>query len=171
MAAVPEMQAAGNQKQCFDMLVVRLMHIANMPSVPEILKQQKSNATRNVVNNPEPQNSTPQKLVINTPDDLAAALQQSKEILLYSYYTGNIEISELSDGHIKYFDRRGDADFAHKLATWLENKTGHAWQLQRETESAHKQTVTEQKKEELESYPLVASAMDLFADAEIVGVK
>ena len=39
VAAVPELQASANQKQCFDMLVVRLMHIADLPSIPEILKQ------------------------------------------------------------------------------------------------------------------------------------
>lgn len=170
VAAVPEMQASANQKQCFDMLIVRLMHIAEMPSVPEILERQKSTAPQAAPKKtPEP--TVAQKLSITSANDLANALQSSKEILLYSYYTSNIEVTEISDGVIKYFDRRGDADFAHKLATWLENKTGHAWQLQRETESAHKQTVTEQKKEELESDPLVASAMDLFADAEIVGVK
>ena len=170
VAAVPEMQASANQKQCFDMLIVRLMHIAEMPSVPEILEKQKSTAPQAATQKtPEP--NVAQKLSITSANDLANALQSSKEILLYSYYTSNIEVTEISDGVIKYFDRRGDADFAHKLATWLENKTGHAWQLQRETESAHKQTVTEQKKEELESDPLVASAMDLFADAEIVGVK
>lgn len=170
VAAVPEMQASANQKQCFDMLIVRLMHIAEMPSVPEILERQKSTAPQAAPQKtPEP--AVAQKLSITSATDLANALQSSKEILLYSYYTSNLEVTEISDGVIKYFDRRGDADFAHKLAKWLENKTGHAWQLQRETESAHKQTVTEQKKEELESDPLVASAMDLFADAEIVGVK
>ena len=35
VAAVPELQASGNQKQCFDMLIVRLMHIADMPPIPE----------------------------------------------------------------------------------------------------------------------------------------
>ena len=170
VAAVPEMQASANQKQCFDMLIVRLMHIAEMPSVPEILEKQKS-TTPQAAPQKTPEPTVAQKLSITSANDLANALQSSKEILLYSYYTSNLEVTEISDGVIKYFDRRGDADFAHKLATWLENKTGHAWQLQRETESAHKQTVTEQKKEELESDPLVASAMDLFADAEIVGVK
>ena len=170
VAAVPEMQASANQKQCFDMLIVRLMHIAEMPSVPEILEKQKS-TTPQATPQKTPEPTVAQKLSITSANDLANALQSSKEILLYSYYTSNLEVTEISDGVIKYFDRRGDADFAHKLATWLENKTGHAWQLQRETESAHKQTVTEQKKEELESDPLVASAMDLFADAEIVGVK
>ena len=38
-------------------------------------------------------------------------------------------------------------------------------------QSANTQTVSEQKHEELISDPLVASAMNLFEDAEIVGVK
>ena len=173
VAAVPEMQASGNQKQCFDMLIIRLMHIAEMPSIPEILEQQKSNSNTNTVAQPSATNNTgnTQKIAIENANDLANALQSSKEILLYSYYTSNIEITEISNGIIKYFDRRGDADFAHKLANWLENKTGHAWQLQRQTESSNTHTITEQKKEELQSDPLVASAMDLFADAEIVGIK
>lgn len=173
VAAVPEMQASGNQKQCFDMLIIRLMHIAEMPSIPEILEQQKSNSNTNTVAQPSATNNTgnAQKIAIENANDLANALQSSKEILLYSYYTSNIEITEISNGIIKYFDRRGDADFAHKLANWLENKTGHAWQLQRQTESSNTHTITEQKKEELQSDPLVASAMDLFADAEIVGIK
>ena len=175
VAAVPEMQASGNQKQCFDMLVIRLMHIADMPSVADILKQQQSNTPQSA---PAPvaapaaatQQNT-QMLEINNANDLANALQHSKEILLYSYYTSNLEVVEISNNTIKYYDRRGDADFAHKLSVWLENKTGHAWTLERMTESPHAHTITEQKKEELESDPLVASAMDLFADAEIVGVK
>lgn len=175
VAAVPEMQASGNQKQCFDMLVIRLMHIADMPSVADILKQQQSNTPQSA---PAPvaapaaatQQNT-QMLEINNANDLANALQHSKEILLYSYYTSNLEVVEISNNTIKYYDRRGDADFAHKLSLWLENKTGHAWTLERMTESPHAHTITEQKKEELESDPLVASAMDLFADAEIVGVK
>ena len=173
VAAVPEMQASGNQKQCFDMLIIRLMHIAEMPSIPEILEQQKSNSNTNTVAQPSATNNTgnTQKIAIENANDLANALLSSKEILLYSYYTSNIEITEISNGIIKYFDRRGDADFAHKLANWLENKTGHAWQLQRQTESSNTHTITEQKKEELQSDPLVASAMDLFADAEIVGIK
>ena len=167
VASVPEIQSAGNQKQCFDMLIVRLMHISDMPSVPELLKR-----------NPETLKPTPVQPVaknttinINNAEDLANALKSSKEILLYSYYTSNIEIAEITSGHIKYFDRKGDADFAQKLSAWLNDKTGNPWTLERVTESQHTHTLTEQKQEELESDPLVASAMDLFADAEIVGVK
>ena len=173
VAAVPEMQAAGNQKQCFDMLVVRLMHIADMPSIPEILKKQES-----IKQSAEPKTSKPlpdapvaDKPKISSASELATALQSSKEILLYSYYSSNIEIVEFSDGKIKYFDRKGDLDFTQKLSTWLSEKTGHPWILERQMESTHTQTVTEQKQEELEADPMVASAMSLFEDAEIVGVS
>ena len=171
VAAVSEMQASGNQKQCFDMLIVRLMHIADMPSVTDILENQRSAQPQ--TKNPEPKEQTVQKskLSVETANDLATALQSSKEILLYSYYTSNIEVIEISNNTIKYFDRRGDADFAHKMATWLNEKTGQIWTLERIQESQNTHTITEQKKEELESDPMVASAMDLFADAEIVGVK
>lgn len=176
VAAVPEMQASGNQKQCFDMLVVRLMHIADMPSVTEILKKQQTV-------NPDTAKPAPikkeqviaeksqSKIKIENANDLATALQDSKEILLYSYYTSNIEIISISNNVIQYFDRRGDADFAHKLVTWLNEKTGQTWTLERVEASQNTHTITEQKKEELEADPMVASAMDLFSDAEIVGVK
>ena len=179
VAAVPEMQAAGNQKQCFDMLIIRMMHIADMPSVPEILKQQESEKRVRDVKNiladrmaqPTQPSATSEKLTISDSAQLAQALQSAKEILLYSYYSSNIEIAEFSDGKIKFFDRKGDADFTHKLSSWLFDKTGRQWALERVMESVHTHTMSEQKQEELVADPLVASAMDLFADAEIVGVK
>lgn len=186
VAAVPEMQASGNQKQCFDMLVIRCMHIADMPSVPELLKQQdtarhaqsvKDILARRMAEPATPSapapDAAPQRasISITTAAELGDALQSAREILLYSYYSANIEVSEISDGKIKYFDRRGDADFAQKLAAWLNDKTGHAWTLERVMESVHAQTITEQKQTELEHDPLVASAMSLFENAEIVGVS
>ena len=165
VASVPEMAATGNPKQCFDMLIVRLMHIAEMPSVAEILKKQPTMAPAAT---PKPIPTAQKTIVIKSAAELASELQSAKEILLYSYYTNNIEVSEFSDGTIKYFDRGSDQDFAHKLGTWLKDKTGHAWTLVREEKSDHIQTVSEQKREELESDPLIADAMSLFEGAEIV---
>lgn len=182
VAALPEMQATGNQKQCFDMLIVRMMHIADMPSVSEIIKQQESAKRAQDVKNiladrmSKPQEKTPvtssrQFRTITSANDLGTALQETKEILLYSYFSSNIEIAEFEDGKIKYFDRKGDGDFVHKLSTWLTDKTGKHWSLERATETLHTHTISEQKQEELEADPLVASAMSLFENAEIVGVK
>ena len=182
VAAVPEMQASGNQKQCFDMLIIRMMHIADMPTVSELMKQNdtqarpNTDAVRDALNNrnsvPEkPESPTPQRPQITTAVELAQLLQESKEILLYSYYSSNIEVAEITDGKIKYFDRKGDADFAPRLASWLMDKTGKQWQMERAVESVHTHTITEQKQEELAADPMIASAMSLFENAEIVGVK
>ncbi len=171
VASVPEMQAASNQKQCFDMLVVRCVHMAEIPSVSEILKKQQSVASAPLAQTKQPQPEKSKYIKITTSDELANALQSSKEILLYSYYSSNIEISEFSDGVIKYFDRTNDANFAHKLVVFLQDKTGQTWNLERIEQSPHVQTASEQKQQELESDPLISSAMNLFADAQIVGVK
>ncbi|MCM1294801.1 MAG: DNA polymerase III subunit gamma/tau [Muribaculaceae bacterium] len=185
VAAVPEMQATGNHKQCFDMLVVRLMHIADMPSVTDIIKQQEkkqaliasataATGAQNVAATApaETKSVAPesQYRVITSAAELATALQETKEILLYSYYSTNIEIQSICDGELKFFDRKGDADFQHKLAAWLMDKTGHQWRMERLAQSANAQTFSEQKQSELESDPMIADAMNLFEGAEIIGV-
>ena len=98
VAAVPEMQAATNQKQCFDMLIVRLMHIADMPPIAEMIKQEKTSAPVAPV-----QKAEPKKLEIKTATDLANALSNAREMLMYSYFTKNIEVSEIVNNKIAYF--------------------------------------------------------------------
>ncbi len=168
VASVSELQASGNQKQCFDMLIVRLMHIADMPSIPELLKQDQP-APAKAEAKPAPEKSKAAK--ISTSDELATALQKDRELLLYSYYTTNLEITEFENGKIKYFDRKGDKDFSNKLALWLKEKTGKNWNLELIQEAPHQQTLSEHTKSEIESDPMVASAMDLFEGAEIVNIS
>lgn len=174
VASIPEMQAAGNQKQCFDMLIVRCMHIAEIPPIADLMKQAQNNNGQRPV--PVAAASAPEQpkkttLQITSAAELGNALQNAREILLYSYYSSNIEICDFADGHIKYFDRGGDADFAQRLAAWLMTKTAKEWYLERLDQSQNAHTITEQKQEELIADPMVASAMNLFADAQIVGVS
>ena len=170
VAAVPELQASNNQKQCFDMLIVRLMHIADLPSIPELLKQNSEN-TAPVKPVEKPVVEKNKFMEINTSDELASALQAARELLLYSYYTTNLEITEFVSGKIVYFDRKGEKDFSQKLTLWLHDKTGKNWTLETITEDPHKQTLSEHTKAEIEADPMVASAMDLFEGAEIVNIS
>jgi len=169
ITTVPELQASSNQKQCFDMLIIRLMHIADMPPVSELLKQNE----KVVENKPEtkPEKPTSSFMNIKTSADLANALQNARELLLYSYYSTNLEISKFETGKIVYFDRKGDKDFSQKLSIWLRDKTGKNWILEKIEESTNEQTISEHKKSEIESDPMVASAMDLFEDAQIVNIS
>lgn len=168
VAGVSEMQVATNQKQCFDMLIIRMIHIADIPSVSDILKQNVTPQPHTFV--PE-QKSETKYITINNQNDLSNALQETKDILLYSYFVDNIEVYTISNDEISYFDRKGENDFAQKLSSWLEKHTGKSWKLNRRTTSCNTQTATEQQHQELVQDPLVASAMDLFSDAEIIDVS
>ena len=166
VASVPEMTAATNQKQCFDMLVIRLMHIADMPSLPDLLNQ-----TEKAKPAEQKPVSKPETIVIKTASDLADALQSAREMMMYAYFTKNIEISEIMGHCISYFDRGDDSDFQKKLCIWLNTKTGANWELNKIEESHMNQTVNEKTKSDAESDPMVADAMSLFDGAEIVGVS
>ena len=167
VASVSEMASAINQKQCFDMLVIRLMHVADMPSLPEILTQ--SDKPKPVVSENDSV-TKPETTSIKTASDLADALQSAREMMLYAYFTKNIEVSEILDHRISYFDRGNDADFQKKLAIWLNNKTGSNWELNKIEESHMDKTVRESVRTDAESDPMVADAMSLFENAEIISV-
>jgi len=169
VAAVSEMQMSGNQKQCFDMLVVRMMHIADMPSVQEILK---NNQTNNVAQPQKPVEPVKKPVnTITTAQELGQAMQADKQILLYTYFSENIEICEIADGKINYFDRGESKDFASKLSVWLEKYTGHPWTLVRSEKSCNMPTAIEHQKQELTADPMMAEALGLFEGAEIVEVS
>ncbi|MFA7188011.1 MAG: DNA polymerase III subunit gamma/tau [Alphaproteobacteria bacterium] len=171
VASVPEMQAAGNPKQCFDMLIIRLMHIADMPSISEIVKKEAS-TIKPAAPASKPVEKTNKQ--ISTVAELSKALSDSKEVLLMTHWNNNIEVAEFADGNIKFFDRKEDNDFQKKLRAFLLEKTGKEWVLEKiepiqKTENL--QTPTEAMRAELESDPEIANALDLFAGAEIVSVK
>jgi DNA polymerase III gamma/tau subunit len=171
VAAVPELQASVNQKQCFDMLIIRLMHIADMPPINELLKQNITNVVDEKKKTEPVVVEKPKYLDIKTANDLMDALQNSRELLLYSYFSSNLEIIEFGVNTIKYFDRQNDKSFTQKLALWLHEKTGKNWTLEIVNDDPHKQTISEITKSEIATDPMVASAMDLFQDAEIVNIS
>ncbi len=169
VAGVSELQASSNQKQCFDMLIVRLIHIADMPSVSELLKQDSNTSNVNATKEEKKTVVQESKYVdIKTPQDLITALQKSRELLLCSYVGSNLEIISFEDNKIKYFDRQQDKTFPQKLSLWLKDNTGKNWTLEKVEQPTNQQTISEHNKSEIESDPMVASAMDLFQDAEIV---
>ncbi len=171
VAAVSEMQMSGNQKQCFDMLVVRMMHIADMPSVPEILKNNQNTVASKPEAKPVEAPTAKPANKINTASELGHAMQADKQILLYTYFSENVEVCEISDGKLNYFDRGNDREFANKLSAWLEKYTGHSWVLARSETSCNMPTAHEHQQQELAADPMMASAMGLFEGAEIVEVS
>ena len=171
VASVPELQASSNQKQCFDMLIVRLMHIADMPPIPELLKQESMVIPEKKIETTHVANEKSKYIDIKNANELVSALQSARELLLYSYVSSNLEILEFTNNKIKYFDRQNDKNFSQKLALWLRDNTGKDWTLETTSEDPKKETISEHNKAEIVADPMVADAMNLFEGAEIVGVS
>lgn len=171
VASIPELQASGNQKQCFDMLIVRLMHIADLPPVSELLKQD----SKQIEKKAEPEKTIEKEqskyIDIKNPKELVEALQKSRELLLYSYVSSNLEITEFGDNKIKYFDKQNDKNFSQKLTLWLLDNTGKNWTLEKTTEDPCQETISEHNKSEIVADPMVADALNLFEGAEITSVS
>lgn len=171
ISGIQEMQISNNQKQCFDMLMIRLIYISKLPPVSEIVKSIDSNESVMIQKkNTEKKLEKDDKKIITSATEFAERLHDSKDILLYSYYTKNIEISSFSDGKIEFFDRKGDSDFVSKLSKWLFDNTGKTWVIEHKDISENKETVVEKIKNDLSSDPLVAKAMSLFPGVEVVEV-
>ena len=171
VASVPELQASSNQKQCFDMLIVRLMHIADMPPIPELLKQESMVIPEKKIETTHVANEKSKYIDIKNANELVSALQSARELLLYSYVSSNLEILEFTNNKIKYFDRQNDKNFSQKLTLWLRDNTGKDWTLETTSEDPKKETISEHNKAEIVADPMVADAMNLFEGAEIVGVS
>ena len=140
-----------------------------MPPISEILKQNTESPKR-----PEPVAAAPEKpktVEIKSATDLADALAAAREMIMYTYFTKNIEVTGIAEHKISYFDRGNDAEFQKKLVIWLNTKTGTNWELEKMEESHQNKTVREQIKNDAESDPMVADAMSLFEGAEIVGIS
>ena len=153
------------------MLVVRMMHIADMPSVQDILKNNPT-AKPDVA---QPQKASEQPVQntnkITTAEELLKAMQADREILLSTYFSENVEVCEITDGKLNYFDRKADKDFAVKLSAWLEKHTGKPWTLVHSENSCNMPTANEHQKQELANDPMLAEAMGLFQGAEIVDIS
>ena len=186
VAAVPEMSAAGNQKQCFDMLVMRLMNAMDSTTAPapsgqasnqkvesgKLKVENENKADTKIENNSTNTSNFKPQTSINTLSDLKSALSAAKEIILLTELNNHVEILEWAPGHIKFFNRKPASDFAAKLSNWLRARTGQTWELEQTEHPEHAPTAGPDAHEfethSIVNDPMIANAMNLFSGATIV---
>ncbi|MDR3208774.1 MAG: DNA polymerase III subunit gamma/tau [Rickettsiales bacterium] len=168
VSANGEMKAAGNPKQNFDMMIIRMINISELPPVSQILEtRDKRQETSNIASEPRATNHEPR---FSSATDLSAAMSAEKELTLLAEWNGNCEIIDFSDGKIKMHYRGEDGTFAMNLSAYLQKKTGRQWEIELAA-TENKMTVGETRNEEIRGDPLVADALNLFADATVMSVK
>lgn len=172
VAAANELRNAGNPKQNFDMLVVRMINISELPPVSAILAEEGIRTRTSVpVAAPSP-NLNPSPNPSPNPcsaAEVAAALSANREVLLMSEWN-NAEVLDFAPNKIKLHYNGSDAAFVAKLVAFLKNKTGADWTVELAA-TENRPTVAEAATAAQRSDPLVADALGLFADAQVVSIK
>ncbi|MDR1027314.1 MAG: DNA polymerase III subunit gamma/tau [Rickettsiales bacterium] len=194
VAAANELRNAGNPKQNFDMLVVRMINISELPPVSQILENKTSvqalssrGEQRAGGTDPGPSETAGPRSIpasggaapastasnswvgYNTAAEVAAALSADREVLLMAEWN-NSEIIDFAPGKIKLHYNGGNASFVATLTDFLKKKTGADWKIEL-AETEHKPTVSEEAVAAQRSDPLVADALGLFSDAQVVSIK
>jgi hypothetical protein len=168
VAAGAELKAAGNPKQNFDMLLIRMINISDLPPVSQILdtrdkRQEASGAAA------EPRTTNHEPRIVSA-NDLSAALSADKELTLLAEWSGGCEIIDFADGKIKIHYSGTAAGFVAGLSAYLRKKTGVQWDIDL-AESENKMTVGETRNAEIRGDPLVADALNRFGDATVMSVS
>jgi DNA polymerase-3 subunit gamma/tau len=163
VAGAAEMKAAGNPKQSFDMLAVRMINISELPPLSQILSDP---PTARAAPADAPAKGTN---AIASAAELSNALSADKEIVMLAEWNNNSEVLDFSDGAIKLHYKGGDGNFIGNMVAYLRKKTGRQWEITT-AESENKPTVAASQREEMESDPLVADALNLFGGASVMSI-
>jgi DNA polymerase-3 subunit gamma/tau len=169
IAATFEIKNAGNPKQNFDMLVIRMINISDLPPISQIVSEIQSSKPIVLDScNCKEKKADKEKEILSV-TDLAHALSNDKELLLLHEWN-NSEIISFSDGNIKIHYNGNDSTFVGHLSCYLKNKTSKNWEIETVV-SENKATVSEVQKQEIRNDPMVADALSLFGDATVVSIK
>jgi len=159
-----EIKAAGNPKQCFDMLVIRMINIADLPPLSAIIESRQAEAPRT-----QASGAAAATEAIDSAAALAQNLAADKELVLLNEWN-NTEVLEFRDGAVKMHYHGTIGGFASNLAAYLAKKTGRAWNIET-AKSENKPSVAGVAADKMKSDPLVADALNLFDGASVVSVK
>lgn len=172
VSGVSELQTSTNVKQSFDMLIIRMMHLSDVPPIATLLENNKLSTptqpvTTKIVSGQKTVAAIIKKPTISNIQQLLTELQNAREQLLAATVKTDIEIIHFESGKISYFARRHDATFANKLKQFLDDKTDVKWTLDEQLTSSETHTLDENERAAAADDPMVSNALDMFAGAEI----
>lgn len=119
-SSLNEIKNANNQKQAFDMLIVRIVNVSNLESVDELYN--------NIKKDDKPKFNN--VFIIKNESDLINKMQLEKEMLLLAYYNNHIQVKHFEENKIVFSDNGNDKTFISKLNNFLFKYTKKQWILE-----------------------------------------
>jgi DNA polymerase-3 subunit gamma/tau len=198
LKGVGELRAAPSPLSALEMLLVRIAYAATLPTPAEVIRTGGDAApaapARSAVPAAAPSAApvamaevpakAPLELVSDRPApiesfaDAVALFEKNREILVYSQLRTDVRLVSFASGRIEIRIIGNLArDFGAKVADCLTGWTGQKWQVvisQEEGEaSLHEQEMArkQQQEKEVSAHPLVASVLEQFPGAKLMGVQ
>ena len=190
LKGVSELRAAPSPLAALEMLMVRIAYAAALPTPAEVIRSggdAPAPAAKPVASAPAAPAVAPKaslELVSDKPAavesfaDAASLFEKNREILLYTQLQSDVRLVSFVPGRIELnLIKPLPRDFTAKIADSLTRWTGQKWQVIVSQEggeaSLHEQEIARKEKleKEVSAHPLVASVMEQFPGAKLVGVQ
>jgi DNA polymerase-3 subunit gamma/tau len=181
-----EVQYAFNPQLALEMLIIRLLYVADQPMPADVLKQLKDGSFVSMgggaalANNTPPPSATRNELSEQPASFLEAVtlFGQKRDVLLQKQIMDNVHLVKFEQGHIALRLKTGApqsliAQMSDKLAQW----TGQRWVMSLEREGGEptlSETALIQKTataNEVQAHPLVSEILQTFTGAKIVDIR
>jgi len=179
MKGLSEVRYAPQAMAALEMLLVRIAYAAQLPTPAEVIRSSPDTTKPSVKPNLELVAAAPQaKAEAKNFAEAVQLFSTNREALLYSRLKQEARLVSFAPGKIEiHMTSKQPREFTIKIADCLTRWTGQPWQIalsdaQGEPTLAEQETsATKQRAIEAASHPLVASVLEQFPGAKIVGVK
>ncbi len=193
LKGLSEVRMSSSPLAALEMLLVRVAYAAQLPTPAEVIGSSKGEMESSLPPRERDRvgatESSPASLSSNLPsmgggikvDSFEAAValfEQHREPLKHTHLKNHVRLVRFSPGAIEIrLTQPMPRDFAPQLAACLTKWTGQPWKIILSDEGGqptlHEQEEArkEQQKQEAAAHPLVASVLEQFPGAELVGVK
>jgi len=191
LKGLSEIKAAPSGISALEMLMIRIAYAAEVPTPAELVKQESSGRVQDAGKRVEQapaiiQQAAPIAVVqapatlhkVESFEQLVALFEQKREALLHMVLKENAQLVSFENGKLVVNVSPAPArDFTVKVAENLKKWTGDDWQIILSDEAGapslqvQENAYKEKRKEEAAAQPIVASVLDQFPGAKIVGVK
>jgi DNA polymerase-3 subunit gamma/tau len=181
-----EVQHAFNPQLALEMLIIRLLYVADQPMPADVLKQLKDGSIVSMgggaaLANTAPSPSATRNELSEQPTSFLEAVTlfgQKRDVLLQKQIMDNVHLVKFEQGHIALRLKTGApqslvSQMSDKLAQW----TGQRWVISLEREGGEptlSETALIQKTaaaNEVQAHPLVTEILKTFTGAKIVDIR
>ncbi len=179
LKGVGEVKLAPSPLSALEMLLVRVAYASQLPTPAEIIKNMETEKKTPELVAQQSEVSGQRSLeVAENFEEAVGLFNKNREILLYTQLRNDVWLASFEVGKIELkISSALPRDFTARVADCLNKWTGTQWKIivsnSATNPSLHEQAVARKEKEikEISSHPLIASALQQFPGATVIGVK